>query len=170
LTPKHCDALARLIAQNTFCCCLTVRAPSASECPLRTRTRAMCQFCLLSLARGRRNRAWIDRQSLSCCSLLFAEQMRLARFVIAKSGNKPNPMGAWLRAAACWLRAVRAVGGNSTAPTKIRAGEPLTYGVFQPLGVTLPVNDCATILPSRTTNVSVPISYTLSTVSALHRM
>jgi hypothetical protein len=60
--------------------------------------------------------------------------------------------------------------GNSTTPTKIRAGEPLTYGVFQPLGVTLPVNDCATILPSRTTKVSVPISYTLSTVSALHRM
>jgi hypothetical protein len=60
--------------------------------------------------------------------------------------------------------------GNSTTHTKMRAGEPLTYGVFQPLGVTLPVNDCATILPSRTTNVSVPISYTLSTVSALHRM
>ena len=41
---------------------------------------------------------------------------------------------------------------------------------FQPLGVILPVNDWATILSSRTTNVSVPISYTLSAVSAVHRM
>ena len=41
---------------------------------------------------------------------------------------------------------------------------------FQPLGVILPVNDWATILPSRTTNVSVAISYTLSAVSAVHRM
>src|SRR5512132_1195967 len=30
---------------------------------------------------------------------------------------------------------------------------------FQPLGVILPVNDWATILPSRTTSVSVPNSY-----------
>ena len=41
---------------------------------------------------------------------------------------------------------------------------------FQRLGVILPVNDWATILPSRTTNVSVAISYTLSAVSAVHRM
>ena len=41
---------------------------------------------------------------------------------------------------------------------------------FQPLGVILPANDWATILPSRTTNVSVPNSYTLSAVSAVHRM
>ena len=40
----------------------------------------------------------------------------------------------------------------------------------QPLGVILPVNDWATILPSRTTNVSVAISYTLSAVSAVHKM
>jgi hypothetical protein len=40
----------------------------------------------------------------------------------------------------------------------------------QPLGVILPANDCATILPSRTTNVSVPTSYTLSAVSAVHKM
>jgi hypothetical protein len=40
----------------------------------------------------------------------------------------------------------------------------------QPFDVILPVNDWAIILPSRTTNVSVPNSYTLSAVSALHRM
>lgn len=40
----------------------------------------------------------------------------------------------------------------------------------QGLGIALPVNDWATILPSRTTNVSVPNSYTLSAVSAVHRM
>src|SRR6185369_5839831 len=40
----------------------------------------------------------------------------------------------------------------------------------QLLGVILAVNDWATILPSRTTNVSVPNSYTLSAVSAVHRM
>jgi len=37
----------------------------------------------------------------------------------------------------------------------------------QPLGVILPANDWATILPSRTTNVSVPISYTLSALAAV---
>ena len=41
---------------------------------------------------------------------------------------------------------------------------------FQPLGVILPAKDWATILPSRTTNVSMPTSYTLSAVSAVHRM
>ena len=41
---------------------------------------------------------------------------------------------------------------------------------FQPFGLILPANDWATILPSRTTNVSVPTSYTLSAVSAVHRM
>jgi hypothetical protein len=41
---------------------------------------------------------------------------------------------------------------------------------FQPLGVILRVNDCATILPSWMTNVSVPSSYTLSAVSAVHSM
>ncbi len=42
--------------------------------------------------------------------------------------------------------------------------------VFEALGVTLPVNGWTTILSSRTTNVSVPTSYTLSAVSAVHRM
>ena len=41
---------------------------------------------------------------------------------------------------------------------------------FQPFGLILPANDWATILPSSTTNVSVPTSYTLSAVSAVHRM
>ena len=47
---------------------------------------------------------------------------------------------------------------------------PEMKACFQPLGVILPVNDWARILPSRTTNVSVAISYTLSAVSAVHRM
>src|SRR5712691_8257769 len=42
-------------------------------------------------------------------------------------------------------------------------------GRFQSLGVILAANDGATIFPSRTTNVSVPTSYTLSAVSAVHR-
>lgn len=41
---------------------------------------------------------------------------------------------------------------------------------FQPLGVILPAKEWATILPFRTTNVSVPTSYTLSAVSAVHRV
>ena len=50
-------------------------------------------------------------------------------------------------------------------------GRPLgMQACFQPLGVILPAKDWATILPSRTTNVSVPTSYTLSAVSAVHRM
>jgi hypothetical protein len=39
-----------------------------------------------------------------------------------------------------------------------------------PFETTFAVNDCTMILPSRTTNVSVPSSYTLSAVSALQTM
>ena len=35
-----------------------------------------------------------------------------------------------------------------TTPTKIRADEPLTRSLFSPLGVTLSVNDCTTIIDS----------------------
>jgi Cytidylate kinase-like family len=55
-------------------------------------------------------------------------------------------------------------------PHRTQEERPGMKACFQPLGVILPVNDWATILPSRTTNVSVPISYTLSAVSAAHRM
>ncbi len=41
--------------------------------------------------------------------------------------------------------------------------------VLQLLGVIFPANDWATILPSRTTRVSVANSYMLSAVSAVHR-
>jgi hypothetical protein len=47
---------------------------------------------------------------------------------------------------------------------------PATRGSFHCLAVMLPANDWTTILPSRTTNVSVPNSYTLSAVSAVQRM
>ena len=58
-----------------------------------------------------------------------------------------------------------------TSRVLIRVGRPLGMkACFQPLGVILPAKDWATILPSRTTNVSVPTSYTLSAVSAVHRM
>jgi len=40
----------------------------------------------------------------------------------------------------------------------------------QRFGVILAAKDCATIFPSRTTNVSVAASYELSAVSALHNM
>ena len=43
-------------------------------------------------------------------------------------------------------------------------------GDRRPFGVILPANDCAVILPSRTMNVSVASSYTLSAVSAVHTM
>jgi hypothetical protein len=41
---------------------------------------------------------------------------------------------------------------------------------FHRLGVIFPANDWTAILPSRTTNVSVPNSYTLSAVSAVQWM
>ena len=42
--------------------------------------------------------------------------------------------------------------------------------VVQTFGLTLAAKDCTTILPFRTTNVSVANSYELSAVSAVHRI
>ena len=56
------------------------------------------------------------------------------------------------------------------APRRHRFAQAVPATAAQPLDAILPANDCATILPPRTMKVSVPSSYTLSAVSALHRM
>ena len=67
-----------------------------------------------------------------------------------------------------WREETPALGENGRSNLTCRP--PGMKACFQRLGVILPVKDWATILPSRTTNVSVPTSYTLSAVSAVHRM
>jgi hypothetical protein len=55
-------------------------------------------------------------------------------------------------------------------PSNFGGANPYTGLAGQRFGVILAAKDCATIFPSRTTNVSVAASYELSAVSALHKM
>jgi len=57
-------------------------------------------------------------------------------------------------------------GRKSRTPQGFKSPEYASAG-YQFLGVILPVKDWTTILPSFTTNVSVPISYVFSAVSAV---
>jgi hypothetical protein len=92
--------------------------------------------------------------------------LRRATLDAAARQRRADVLDAAVQLAKLGLRARGRQGGG-------RLSEWLRQGMrasSQPLGTILPVNDWAAILPSRTMKVSVPTSYTLSAVSAVHRM
>jgi hypothetical protein len=115
--------------------------------------------------------AWLPRSSCLCQNIQpgFGSRLNYSRKQHMNSDNAPaKPKIACVPNGPYYL--LDDLDAAPALPAGLLPSDPDLQACSQPLGVILPVNDWATILPSRTTNVSVPTSYTFSAVSAAHRM